>query len=45
MVTHDMGAVEYCDRVITLRDGRIGSNELVSARRGEVRGDDEVVRA
>lgn len=45
MVTHDMGAVEYCDRVITLRDGRIGSNELVSARRGEVRDGDEVVRA
>ncbi|MCC3311854.1 ABC transporter ATP-binding protein [Nocardia africana] len=45
MVTHDMGAVEYCDRVITLRDGRIGSDELVSARRGEVRDGDEVVRA
>ncbi|PPJ09901.1 ABC transporter ATP-binding protein [Nocardia nova] len=45
MVTHDMGAVEYCDRVITLRDGRIGSNELVAARRGEVRDGDEVVRA
>ncbi|MEU2030193.1 ABC transporter ATP-binding protein [Nocardia amamiensis] len=29
MVTHDMGAVTYCDRVITLRDGRIGSNDLV----------------
>ncbi|MBF6130528.1 ABC transporter ATP-binding protein [Nocardia brasiliensis] len=27
MVTHDMGAVAYCDRVVTLRDGRIGSNE------------------
>ncbi|WP_280235490.1 ABC transporter ATP-binding protein [Nocardia cyriacigeorgica] len=27
MVTHDMGAVRYCDRVITLRDGRIGSDE------------------
>ncbi|MFF0487439.1 ABC transporter ATP-binding protein [Nocardia sp. NPDC004068] len=25
MVTHDMGAAQYCDRVITLRDGRIGS--------------------
>ncbi len=25
MVTHDMGAAHYCDRVITLRDGRIGS--------------------
>ncbi|MFG1795639.1 ABC transporter ATP-binding protein [Nocardia sp. NPDC049149] len=29
MVTHDMGAVAYCDRVITLRDGRIGSNDSV----------------
>ncbi|MFI6363970.1 ABC transporter ATP-binding protein [Nocardia sp. NPDC050630] len=29
MVTHDMGAVEYCDRVITLRDGRIGANDKV----------------
>ncbi|MCP2287349.1 ABC transporter ATP-binding protein [Nocardia amikacinitolerans] len=29
MVTHDMGAVEYCDRVITLRDGKIGSNDRV----------------
>ncbi|WP_227980708.1 ABC transporter ATP-binding protein [Nocardia spumae] len=53
MVTHDMGAVEYCDRVITLRDGHIGSDERVGARRegaaaaadGEVRGGDEVVRA
>ncbi|WP_280184049.1 ABC transporter ATP-binding protein [Nocardia cyriacigeorgica] len=27
MVTHDMGAVRYCDRVITLRDGKIGSDE------------------
>ncbi len=25
MVTHDMGAAHYCDRVITLRDGKIGS--------------------
>lgn len=25
MVTHDVGAAHYCDRVITLRDGRIGS--------------------
>ncbi|MGV9680820.1 ABC transporter ATP-binding protein [Nocardia sp. NPDC003482] len=25
MVTHDMGAAQYCDRVITLRDGQIGS--------------------
>ncbi|MDR7168633.1 putative ABC transport system ATP-binding protein [Nocardia kruczakiae] len=45
MVTHDMGAVEYCDRVITLRDGRIGSDELVSARGREVHDGDEVVRA
>ncbi|WP_040780875.1 ABC transporter ATP-binding protein [Nocardia pneumoniae] len=29
MVTHDMGAVTYCDRVITLRDGRIRSNDRV----------------
>ncbi|WP_194834928.1 ABC transporter ATP-binding protein [Nocardia sp. XZ_19_369] len=27
MVTHDMSAVTYCDQVITLRDGKIGSNE------------------
>ncbi|MFI6041365.1 ABC transporter ATP-binding protein [Nocardia sp. NPDC051321] len=26
MVTHDNDAVAYCDRVITLHDGRIGSN-------------------
>ncbi len=50
MVTHDMGAVEYCDRVITLRDGRIGSNEPVGGRRAaagddEIRDSDEVVRA
>ena len=50
MVTHDMGAVEYCDRVITLRDGRIGSSERVGARGGaadddEIRDDDEVLRA
>ncbi|NKY26289.1 ABC transporter ATP-binding protein [Nocardia gamkensis] len=32
MVTHDMGAVTYCDRVITLRDGRIGSNDEVERR-------------
>ncbi|MBF6329209.1 ABC transporter ATP-binding protein [Nocardia transvalensis] len=25
MVTHDMGAAQYCDRVVTLRDGQIGS--------------------
>ncbi|WP_330229251.1 ABC transporter ATP-binding protein [Nocardia sp. NBC_00508] len=29
MVTHDMSAVTYCDRVITLRDGLIGSNDKV----------------
>ncbi|MFQ6395004.1 ABC transporter ATP-binding protein [Nocardia sp. KC 131] len=29
MVTHDMGAIEYCDRVVTLRDGQIGSNDKV----------------
>ncbi|WP_054814476.1 ABC transporter ATP-binding protein [Nocardia arizonensis] len=33
MVTHDMGAVEYCDRVITLRDGRIGSDDRVERER------------
>ncbi|MFI5718160.1 ABC transporter ATP-binding protein [Nocardia sp. NPDC051750] len=27
MVTHDRGAVDYCDRVVTLGDGRIGSDE------------------
>lgn len=27
MVTHDMTAVEYCDRVITLHDGRVGMHE------------------
>ncbi|QLY30018.1 ABC transporter ATP-binding protein [Nocardia huaxiensis] len=38
MVTHDMGAVRYCDRVITLRDGQIGSNERVERTDdGEVR--------
>lgn len=26
MVTHDRGAVRHCDRVITLRDGRIGGD-------------------
>ncbi|WP_405166086.1 ABC transporter ATP-binding protein [Nocardia sp. NBC_01499] len=30
MVTHDMGAVAYCDQVITLRDGRIGSDDTVT---------------
>ncbi|MFD6157883.1 ABC transporter ATP-binding protein [Nocardia sp. NPDC060256] len=34
MVTHDAGAVAYCDRVVTLRDGRIGSNE--SAERSAI---------
>ncbi|WP_225729679.1 MULTISPECIES: ABC transporter ATP-binding protein [unclassified Nocardia] len=29
MVTHDMGAVAYCDRAITLRDGRINSDDRV----------------
>ncbi|MFJ4650477.1 ABC transporter ATP-binding protein [Nocardia sp. NPDC088792] len=38
MVTHDMGAVRYCDRVITLRDGHIGSTERVE------RGDDGEMR-
>ncbi|WP_067888682.1 ABC transporter ATP-binding protein [Nocardia vaccinii] len=36
MVTHDMSATHYCDRVITLRDGRIGSittGEHASGRR------------
>lgn len=38
MVTHDMGAVRYCDRVITLRDGHIGSTERVERTDdGEVR--------
>ncbi|MEV0245812.1 ABC transporter ATP-binding protein [Nocardia sp. NPDC050712] len=35
MVTHDMGAVEYCDRVITLRDGQIGSNDAVARKTRE----------
>ncbi|MET8774708.1 ABC transporter ATP-binding protein [Nocardia sp. NPDC004654] len=39
MVTHDMGAVEYCDRVITLRDGKIGSNDRVE-RAGAGRDED-----
>ncbi|WP_405177541.1 ABC transporter ATP-binding protein [Nocardia sp. NBC_01377] len=34
MVTHDMGAVEYCDRVITLRDGKIRSNDKVDRTAG-----------
>lgn len=37
MVTHDMGAVEYCDRVITLRDGQIGSNDKVDIATRSVR--------
>ncbi|WP_328404352.1 ABC transporter ATP-binding protein [Nocardia sp. NBC_00403] len=37
MVTHDMGAIEYCDRVITLRDGRIGSNDKVDRTQRTVR--------
>lgn len=41
MVTHDQGAVRYCDRVVTLGDGRIGSNE----RTGTGRRDTSVVGA
>ncbi|WP_062984905.1 ABC transporter ATP-binding protein [Nocardia anaemiae] len=37
MVTHDMGAVEYCDRVITLRDGQLGSNDKVDIATRTVR--------
>jgi putative ABC transport system ATP-binding protein len=37
MVTHDMGAIEYCDRIITLRDGQIGSNDKVDAAKRTVR--------
>ncbi|WP_433683532.1 ABC transporter ATP-binding protein [Nocardia sp. CA-119907] len=37
MVTHDMGAIEYCDRVITLRDGQIGSNDEVDIAKRAVR--------
>lgn len=33
MVTHDRGAVDYCDRVVTLGDGRIGSDERTPGRR------------
>ncbi|WP_328397804.1 ABC transporter ATP-binding protein [Nocardia sp. NBC_00416] len=33
MVTHDRGAVDYCDRVVTLGDGRIGSDERTAAGR------------
>ncbi|MFE1591898.1 ABC transporter ATP-binding protein [Nocardia sp. NPDC058705] len=32
MVTHDMNSIDYCDRVITLRDGQIGADELAAAR-------------
>ncbi|MFC8380302.1 MULTISPECIES: ABC transporter ATP-binding protein [unclassified Nocardia] len=32
MVTHDMSSVDYCDRVITLRDGQIGADERVASR-------------
>ncbi|MGS2805718.1 ABC transporter ATP-binding protein [Nocardia sp. MW-W600-9] len=32
MVTHDMGAVAHCDRVITLHDGRIDADDIVPAR-------------
>jgi putative ABC transport system ATP-binding protein len=32
MVTHDMGAIEHCDRVITLRDGRIGGDHSTADR-------------
>ncbi|WP_280397098.1 ABC transporter ATP-binding protein [Nocardia carnea] len=31
MVTHDQDAGKYCDRVVTLGDGRIGSDERVRA--------------
>lgn len=37
MVTHDMGAIEYCDRVVTLRDGQIGSNDTVDIAQSKVR--------
>jgi putative ABC transport system ATP-binding protein len=37
MVTHDMGAIEYCDRIITLRDGQIGSDDKVDAAKRTVR--------
>ncbi|MFD3703860.1 ABC transporter ATP-binding protein [Nocardia sp. NPDC058658] len=32
MVTHDMNSIDYCDRVITLRDGQIGADELSATR-------------
>ncbi|WP_280268655.1 ABC transporter ATP-binding protein [Nocardia wallacei] len=44
MVTHDMGAVQYSDRVITLRDGRIGSNDRVE-RGNAADTEDKAVRA
>jgi putative ABC transport system ATP-binding protein len=31
LVTHDPQLAEYADRVITLRDGRISSDELVAS--------------
>jgi putative ABC transport system ATP-binding protein len=37
MVTHDMGAIQYCDRIITLRDGQIGSDDKVDAAKRTVR--------
>ncbi|GAB0106557.1 ABC transporter ATP-binding protein [Nocardia sp. JMUB6875] len=38
MVTHDLGSVRYCDRVINLRDGQIRSIDRVErADDGEVR--------
>jgi len=40
MVTHDPGAVRYCDRVVTLRDGRIGSIERTEGHTAS--GDDAV---
>ncbi|MEU2251691.1 ABC transporter ATP-binding protein [Nocardia xishanensis] len=43
MVTHDMGAVQYCDRVITLRDGKIGSNDRVERSARAERDTDAVV--
>lgn len=32
MVTHDMSAIDHCDRVITLRDGRVGADEVSGTR-------------
>lgn len=45
MVTHDLGAVRYCDRVITLRDGRIGSIERTGRRAAYGAADPGTVRA